>query len=478
VTVETVTVLGGGMAGLSAALLLARQGQPVRLIERDRLDVGGPLDAPGWERRGLPQFLQPHAFIPRGRKELRTRLPDVYEALLAAGARDVDARTKMPGAPVAEEAGDEDLQFLAVRRPLIEWALRRAVEHEPGIEVRDGVRVDGLVVEGGRVTGVRVEGATVDAAAVVDALGRRTPTGGWLADAGVGSAPTETSDCGVVYYSRYYRQRPGFELPDGPWVLGPRGDLGYAGFATFPGDNGTFAALLSVPSGVPEWRVLSDAGAFEACVGQIPPLRQWVDPAGVEPLTDVLPMAGLRNSFRHYDPAAGLVPIGDAASHTDPVVAYGLSFALIHAAALASALEAHPDRVDAFEAYAAAARPWLRERYELATALDEQRHRLWLGEPVDFTRHDGDYALFSLVAGGVASMMDVEIFRMFSRRTGLLDSTAVLDDDLAMQRRIEDLFARATSTPRPPSGPPRDEMLAIATAASGRRRGDQAPGAR
>src|SRR5205814_1079539 len=100
----------------------------------------------------------------------------------------------------------------------------------------------------------------IDADVVVDALGRRTPTDKWLTGYGVaGVEPPEHSDCGVVYYSRYYKQRPGFELPDGPWLLTPRGDLGYLGFSTFPGDRGAFAGLLAVPTQTPEWRAFSHA---------------------------------------------------------------------------------------------------------------------------------------------------------------------------------------------------------------------------
>src|SRR5262249_38744257 len=141
---------------------------------------------------------------------------------------------------------DEELQYLAVRRPVLEWALRRAVGREPLIQVHSGVRFSGT---------------DVSAPFVVDALGRRTPL-----TAGV----VRGSDCGVVYYSRYYRQRPGFDLPDGPWFLSPRGDLGYLGFASFPGDNRTFAAVLAVPAGVAEWRALRDPVAFQAAVATIP----------------------------------------------------------------------------------------------------------------------------------------------------------------------------------------------------------------
>ena len=450
-----VTVLGGGVAGLATALLIARDGHSVTVVERDRLLLGAPDDAPGWPRKGIPHFLQPHAFIPRGRVELRSHFADVYAELLAAGAQEVDLRRKLPGNVVP---ADEELQYVGARRPLLEWALRRAVAGEPGITVRDGQHVRGLTVDGGRVTGVLLDDGDLLADVVVDALGRRTPTPDWLAEHGL-PTETETRDCGVVYYSRYYRCRPGFELPDGPFLLSPRGDLGYFAYSTFPGDNGTFATVLAVPPGVPEWRLLRDATAYEAVVARIPPLAAWADPSGVEPITDVLPMAGLRNSLRHWSPEAGLLPVGDAAAHVDPVLAHGLAFALVHAVALATALREHDDPVERATAYAAATRRELRERFDLATALDAQRLRMWLGEPVDLTSPDGNYALFSQVAAGAAATRDPDVFRVFMRRIGLLDSTAVLDDDLALHQRIAQLFTelRAVPRPRPPS---RDEMVA------------------
>jgi flavin-dependent dehydrogenase len=71
-------------------------------------------------------------------------------------------------------------------------------------------------VAGERITVVRAGGLMIEADLVVDALGRRSPVAGWLAAAaGKPEEPPETSDCGVIYYSRYYRQRPAFELPDG-----------------------------------------------------------------------------------------------------------------------------------------------------------------------------------------------------------------------------------------------------------------------
>lgn len=80
-------------------------------------------------RRGrLGGDAQPHAFLPRGRRVLRELAPDVLDDLIGAGADAQDLRAKRHG---PGEAGDEDLVYLWVRRPVIEWALRRAAVAEP-----------------------------------------------------------------------------------------------------------------------------------------------------------------------------------------------------------------------------------------------------------------------------------------------------------------------------------------------------------
>jgi 2-polyprenyl-6-methoxyphenol hydroxylase-like FAD-dependent oxidoreductase len=296
---------------------------------------------------------------------------------------------------------------------------------------------------------------------VVDAHGRRRSRSSVLWGAAADAEPRRTP-CNVVYYSRYYRCRPGFELPDGPWFLSPRGDLGYMAFASFPGDNGTFAAVLAVPPADPQWRPLTDPRVYEAAVATIPSLSGWVDPSGVDPITDVLPMAGLYNVLAP-DPAPrpGLVSVGDAYCHTDPTLAHGLAFALIHAAALADAVEMHAEPDDIGAAYRATTRPEVEERFGLASALDDQRARMWRGEPVDAFRHDGHYALFTFAAAAAVARLDPTVFRVFNRRIGLLDRTAVLDDDLALRQLIEQRFAELRATPPPPLGPAKDEMLAV-----------------
>ncbi|MBI2775995.1 MAG: FAD-dependent monooxygenase [Chloroflexi bacterium] len=463
----SVVVLGAGVSGLATALALGRAGHRVTLVERDEVTAGEALDAIGWRRQGIPHFHQAHAFTARGRRELRAAFPDVYEALLDAGAHEIDLRPKLRG-PLRTE--DEELQILGVRRAVIEWALRRAVLREPGITVRSGVQVVGLEATRGDVpvvTGALAADGPIAADLVVDAMGRRSPVPDWITALGGRRMTESSSDCGVIYYTRYYRVRAGASLPDGPWVPTPRADLGYGLFSTFPGDNDTFAGLIAIPPGDQELKVLRRAPAFDAATATMPALHSWTNADTSEPITDVLPMGSLQNTLRSFvdgrPSAIGLISIGDALFHTDPVFALGLSFGLVEARELAAAIEAHGRDLEAVAlAFDAAVRPPMVERFANATAVDGLRLRAWQGEPLDVAHRDGGaYPLFAFAAGNAAALVDGDVFRTMIRRNYFLDPLSVLDDDIAMQERIERIFVDLRSTPRPRPGPSRDELIEV-----------------
>jgi len=276
-------------------------------------------DAFRWPRKGVAHFLQPHAFNPRGRLEMRTHLPDVYAALLDAGAEELDLRRRLSG---PSRPGDEELVYLGVRRPLIEWALRKAVLAQPEIELLPGTRIVGLLGDSRRIEGARTEQGDLRAELVVDALGRTSPAPAWLAEIGASPPALESSDCGVLYYTRYYRVRHGETLPDGPWVPTPRGILPYCLFSSFPGDNRSFGALLAILPQDRELKILRRVDAFEAAVATMPSLHSWTSRS--EPITDVLAMGSLQNSLRRYRSGGrrgvpGFVPVGDALCHTNPM---------------------------------------------------------------------------------------------------------------------------------------------------------------
>jgi 2-polyprenyl-6-methoxyphenol hydroxylase-like FAD-dependent oxidoreductase len=395
----------------------------------------------------------------------------VFQALLDAGADDIDLRPKMHGRDRPEDA---ELAIVGVRRPLIEWALRRAVLAEPGIRIVDGVRVVGLEGVPGDIpviTGIQTSEEHIRADLVIDAMGRRSPVPGWIEGLGGRRMAEESSDCGVIYYTRYYRVRDGASLPDGPWLPTPRADLGYGLFSSFPGDNGTFAGLIAIPPGDQELKLLRHASAFDAAIALMPALHSWTNADTSTPITDVLPMGSLQNTLRTFvdgrPPALGLISIGDALCHTDPVFALGLSFGLVEAEALTAAVEANGSDLEAVAvAFDAAVRGSLVERFRNATAVDELRLRAWSGETIDVAHRDGGaYPLFAFAAGNAAALVDGDILRAVVRRNYFLDPLSELDGDLAMLERIERVFEEIRATPRPRPGPARDDLIAAMRAA-------------
>lgn len=452
-------IAGGGVAGLAAALAVARAGHSAVVVERDAISPRPTADGAFEEpRAGIPHFQQPHAFLPRGRRVLRDLAPDVIDTLLEAGAEEQDVSRKIRGPRLP---GDEDLVYLWVRRPVIEWALRRAAVAEHAVQLRSGTKVAGLIRgDDGAARAIALEGGEEIAAdVVVDALGRYRCPSGWP------RAGADSPDCGAIYYCRYFSLVDGAEHYAEPWLLNPRGDLGYMGFNTFRGDNRTFAVILLVPSADRDLRVLRHERAWAAATAAITPLDVMTSAAYGQPITGVMPMGGLANVDRTVGPGVpGLVPVGDALCHTDPSFAYGLSFALVHAQALARASTEHADAGALTDAYLADVGPEARERYAYALETDGARVRAWRGEALDVGRRDGCYPLFAFGPALAAAAYDDHVLRRVIGRIGLLDRVEVFDGDHDLHDRIERIWAELMQTP-PPQGPPRDELLKRTTAA-------------
>lgn len=453
-------VAGGGVAGLAAALAVARAGHTAVVVERDAVQAqADPAAAFEVPRHGIPHFLQPHAFLPRGRRVLQELAPDVLQALRDAGAEEQDVARRLRG---PREPGDEELVYLWVRRPLIEWALRRAAAAEPGVELRSGSTIRGVVTDGGgRAAGVAIARAgELQADVVIDALGRYRCPAGWP------RADSQPLDCGAIYYSRYFRLADGVPRIEGPWLLNPRGDLGYMGFNTFRGDNRTFAVIFLVPAHDRTLRILRGERAWMAACAAISPLDRMTSADIATPLTGVLPMGGLSNVLRTGAPGSRRVlPVGDALCHTNPSYAFGLSFALVHAQALQQAAAERREPDELVDAYFAAVTPEASERHRFAVQTDAARVAAWRGEPLEVGRAGGCYPLFAFGAALAAAPHDDLVLRRTIRRIGLLDRTATFDDDAGLHGRIEQIYAGLVTGRAAPAGPSHEELLAIAGAA-------------
>ncbi|MCX4695971.1 NAD(P)/FAD-dependent oxidoreductase [Streptomyces sp. NBC_01408] len=341
-----VLVIGGGVGGLATALLTARRGHTAELFERDTRVPGTALDRDffGWRRPAVPQATQPHVLLGAARKVLRDELPDVYAELLRLGACERHELDWFDVRPPARP-GDEDLVMIQTRRILLESALVTALRAEPGVVARYGEPVTGLTTEPGiRVTGVTTEAGSYRGDLVVDAGGRRGGVERWLTAAGCRPSVVERHRTGLAYFCRWYRLPESMaQGPRRPWAV--TGGT-FAGCAVFPADNRVFAVTLIVHTGDSTRSALRDPAVFEAAARCFPPGAAWLD-LGAEPLSGVVATASLDNRWSALvdeggPVVTGLVPVGDAITHTNPTLGQGTSLALWAASRVARTAHRDP----------------------------------------------------------------------------------------------------------------------------------------
>jgi 2-polyprenyl-6-methoxyphenol hydroxylase-like FAD-dependent oxidoreductase len=467
-------ITGAGVAGLTAALFLARDGHDVVLLERDATPLPASSDeAFQWQRRGAPQVRHPHAFLARIRNILRDDLPDVRRDLLDAGALEVAWGQFAPDTldDRTPEPGDEDMALIASRRTTFEWVLRRAALRTERVALRDGVKVTGLIVAPGseppRVTGVRTTAGDVDADIVVDAGGRHSALPRLLAEIGV-DVPEQKHDAGMVYLSRFYRVRDGATEPDQQPFNG--GTLGYLGYGIFRGDNRTFSATIAIGTEDKELRALIGLPRFDAAASLLPAAQTWLDPSVADPIADAHAMAGLVNRLRDLVVDArplllGFVAVGDALICTNPLYGRGCSLGAVHARLLASAVRAHGRDLEALalELHARAQEeimPW----YEASVAQDEVARQARLAP-------EGTDVATSLITEGLLPLtrVDAKVSRAFFRAVNLLSTpNAVMADAELMARVFAYWQTRDSRPPVAPPGPTRPEMIAALSAQAAR----------
>jgi len=467
--VAKIIVLGAGVCGLATAMLLARDQHDVTVLERDPDPVPETADEAWerWARGGVAQFRQPHYLHPRARHVLDAELPDVRDALVAAGALRFDSLTTAPPSlpRLDPRADDERFISLTARRPILEHVVARSAATEPRLDIRRGIAVSALVARQRsgppRVTGVRSEsGEQILADLVVDATGRRSPLPRWLEDIGAAPLHEETEPSGFMYYTRF------FHSPDGTRPQ-PRDRLlaAYGSFSilTLPADNHTWSVTVFGSSGDRPLTQLRHADRWTAVVAACPLHAHWLEG---EPTTGVLPMAGILDRYRR--PAAdgrpivtGLALVADSWACTNPSLGRGIALGLAHAARLRDVARTDLDDPLGFAlAWDRTTETELTPWYRATVAVD--RARLAEIEAIRAgTERPRPTEPPAVLGAALARAMahDPEIFRAFMEIVGCLTLPGAMFARPGFADRVLEVAARHEVAQY--SGPTREELLRL-----------------
>ncbi|HSM56701.1 MAG TPA: FAD-dependent monooxygenase [Candidatus Sulfomarinibacteraceae bacterium] len=338
---QTAIVLGGSVAGIWTARVLADHFARVIVVERDELPSAAE------HRPGVSQGRQYHIMLRRGLQIMERLFPGIRDELKAAGGVHFDeikeVKTRFRGQWLEQYESGSFL--LGASRVLLESILRRRLRDYPRVEFMEGTEVIGLLGDEteGRVTGARVRRrrgpdrgteSTLHAALVIDATGRNSRAPEWLADLGY-AAPRETIiNPYLGYASRRYRKP---QKMAGDWemmgIMANPPEETRSGLI-LPEENNTWVVLLA---GANKDYPPTDEEGFDAFARSLDrDFHRAISDA--EPLTRIYGYRRTKNRWRHYEDLQpwpeGFAVVGDAFSAFNPIYGQGMTVSAMTAVAL------------------------------------------------------------------------------------------------------------------------------------------------
>lgn len=466
---SNIVLSGAGMNGLTVALLLAKDGHSVTVVERDPQAPPDPDQAwDHWERRGVNQFRMLHFLQPRWREIVEHELPELTEAFERVGALRFNPLELIPPEMIGGvRDGDSAFAGLTARRPVAESAIASVVDSTSGITVRRGEAVNGLAIGSPttdgvpHVTGLTLEtGEVVPADLVIDATGRRSPLTAWLVAVGARPPIEREEDSGFQYYGRHFCSAD----RSLPAMLGPLlQPFDSVSILTLPADNGTWGVGVITSARDADMRKLKDNDTWMRVVRSYPSVAHWADG---EPLDDVAVMAKMADRYRRFvvdgaPVATGVLAVGDSWACTNPSLGRGITMGLIHAVALRDVLrtdvvqDPYKLALEWDDATEATVTPW----YDGTLSFD--RHRLAeiraqiAGDPYEPGVPEWEITKAMLYAAG----QDAEVLR---GSLGLIGMQRTVEETLAQPgflERVIEVGAGWRDAPR--VGPTRSELLDV-----------------
>jgi flavin-dependent dehydrogenase len=321
------------MGGLLTARVLSEYFTEVLIIEKDELP-NKPVD-----RGGTPQGFHPHRLTPRLKMILNRLFPGYNEVLLENGASTtltkhayhVNHYGKISMGPNQENEAK-------CSRALLEWTIRDYVKKLLNVRFLEKHDVLGLQAnsEGTAITGVHVrdrdakQNKSLSADMVLDISGRRSKLGSWLQQLGYEVPEPDRLKVSLGYSTRRFRISAELAEKWDTILIGGH-----------PSTN-TFSSVFSpIENGVVEVLLYGLGGKYPTIKQEeyINEVAQLPDPLIVEVTKELEPITAPRGFqvhelIRHrFDKMknwpSGLLVLGDAICHVDPIFGQGITMAAI-----------------------------------------------------------------------------------------------------------------------------------------------------
>ncbi|MBO2445923.1 FAD-dependent monooxygenase [Actinomadura barringtoniae] len=357
-------VIGGGIAGLLAARVLADHFPRVTIVDRDRFPA-----VPEY-RKGVPQSRHVHLLAGAGRRVIHRLVPGAERRVVEAGGvlLRVPQDIRWLNSAGWSARFPTSHRFLSCSRELLEAAVREEVLALPGVETLEGREVTGLAVaaHGRSVVGVTArerhrergreraqepagtpggDGDDIAARLVVDASGRASGASGWLRSLGFPAPQEKVVADFFGYASRLYRVPPGH---GSDWLAlhleaDPPAQQRLGVIYPIEGDLWMVTLVGTENDAYPP---TEESGFLDfAKTLRSPELYEAIQDA--EPAGPIHAFRHLENRRRFYEKLRrrpeGFVVLGDAACAFNPIYGQGMAMAAEAAMVLERCLREHPD---------------------------------------------------------------------------------------------------------------------------------------
>jgi 2-polyprenyl-6-methoxyphenol hydroxylase-like FAD-dependent oxidoreductase len=344
---QQAVVIGGSMAGLMTARVLADHFDAVTVLERDHVD-----DRPALHQ-SIPQGSHLHGLLLGGQQVMASLYPGFVKKLETLGATRCRAGTEavfylptgkafsMTG--TVQEPRDLGFDLTCQSRGLLEYCVRHCTLQYANIAFAGESTVHGLVHSDGRVCGVRYtqagETRCLPADLVGDAGGRRSQAPRWLTALGCPTPEVTTIGVDIAYASTKFRVPETYDEPERLLgFIGPPPDFPDGAILEVIEERSWHVTLMGRFGNYPP----HDAMGFLAFAKALhtPKLYNLIKDA--ERVADITAYRFPTSRRHHYEQLTtvpeGFVVLGDAFSSVNPFYGQGMSAAALQVQALQEVL--------------------------------------------------------------------------------------------------------------------------------------------